>query len=182
MAPRALSWVVSFFGPSYTTDKRWPGQRARTEVWSEGNVKPAPHWGVVCVCHREKHFSESWDSPKGICFNLLTRSLQAERELRPEPWLLATEMHFAELMGRERASQEKTQREGEMEEGRREGASENVPCRQLCLRVAFHYTCVILRLFYQTGAITPSKTNAGVTNYTPISFYSNTPYFLLPLK
>jgi len=91
-------------------------------------------------------------------------------------------MHFAELMGRERASQEKTEGEGEMQEGRRERASENVPCRWLSLRAALHCTCVILRLFYQPGAITPSKTNTGVKNYTPISFYSNTPYFLLLRK
>lgn len=69
-----------------------------------------------------------------------------------------------------------------MEKGRREGASENVPCQWLCLRVAYHYTCVILRLFHQTSAIIPSKTNAQEKNYTPISFYSNSPYFLLPLK
>lgn len=141
VALRALSCVVSFFGPSHTTDRRWPGQRARSEVWSERNVKPALHWGVVCICNQGKHFSKSWDSPKGICFGLLTGSLQAERELRPEPWLLAIEIHFAELMGSERASQEKTEREGERGEGRREGASENVPCQRLCLKVACHYTC-----------------------------------------
>lgn len=85
-------------------------------------MKPAPRRGVVCIYHQVKHFSESWDSLKGICFGLLTHSSQAERELRPEPWLLSTEMHFAELMDRERASQEKADREGETEEGRREGA------------------------------------------------------------
>lgn len=89
-------------------------------------MKPAPQWGVVYICHQGKHFSESWDSPKGICFGFLTRFLQAERELRPEPWLLATEMHFAELMGRERASQEKTGREGGRERWKKEGERELV--------------------------------------------------------
>lgn len=143
MALPALACVVSLFGPSDTTDRLWAGQKARSGVCSEGKVKPAPHWGVVCICHRGKHSSEAWDSPKGVCFGLLTCSLQAERELRPEPWFLATERHFAELMSRERASQEKTQREGEEEEGKERGRQWKYALSEGCSSFHLCYSKVV---------------------------------------
>lgn len=141
-------------------------------------MKPVAHWDTVCISHRGKGLGESRDIPKGLCFGLLTCSMWAESSgLNQQPWLLAAQEHFAELMGRGRTRQETGAGGGGRDRGK---TYPNNAFEGFC--TPSHQVCVILVVFHQTGTVTPSKTSATVNNYAPISFYSNTPFFPLPLK